>query len=146
MAKQLPIGLQRSKLQDVFCNYNEEDCGTGVIDWKHALDSSLSYAENRQVLRSTYPGYNWDPPEKIAPRAYDEMIIEGLREEADPLSYTVVKKLKVEGLERDSRRAKRLSKKLEDCEAKPIRKTYRPGTCKVKTIKVKSYSRCKPRK
>jgi len=74
------------------------------------------------------------------------MVIDGLRAEAEPYSYDIIKGSKVEKLERDSRRADRLKKKLEVCEARPVRKPSRPGTCRVKQVKVREYKRCLPRR
>ena len=107
---------------------------------------SLTYGENQANIESRYSQYVWEAPEPDFPaRALEEAVIEGLQEEADPYSYTIVKKYKVEALQRDSRRATRLTKKLEDCEATPRRAPSRPGICRRKTVKVRKYSRCPPR-
>ena len=82
MARRLPVSLQISKLQDRFCKLNIEECGTGVIDWKHVIDQDLTYSENLGVLQSQYPPYDWEAPEKVPARAYEEMVIDGLRARA----------------------------------------------------------------
>ena len=82
MARRLPIGLQISKLQDRFCKYNVEECGTGVIDWKHVTDKTLTYSENLEALQSQYPQYDWDKPEEPRVREYEEMVIARARARA----------------------------------------------------------------
>jgi len=144
MARRLPIRLQIQKLEDRFCRLNEEDCG--AIDFRAEVDESLTYGENQANIESRYSQYIWEDPDPDIPaRAIEEAVIEGLQTEADPYSYTILKKYKVEALQRDSKRATRLSKKLSDCEAAPRRLPSRPGVCKRKTIKVTGYSRCPPR-
>ncbi len=145
MARRLPIGPQISKLQDRFCKQNVKECGTGVIDWKYVVDQSLTYSENLGVLQSQYPQYDWEEPEKVPARAYEEMVIEGLREEAEPYGYDIIKEYKIEALQRDSRRAERLGKKLEECQDLPRRLPSRPGVCRTKRVHVDSHWRCLPR-
>ncbi len=144
MARRLPTRLQIQNLEDRFCRLNEEDCG--AIDFRAEVDESLTYGENKANIESRYSQYIWEDPDPDIPaRAIEEAVIEGLQTEADPYSYTILKKYKVEALQRDSRRATRLSKKLSDCEATPRRLPSKPGVCRQKTIKVTGYSRCPPR-
>jgi len=144
LACRLPTRLQIQKLEDRFCRLNEEDCG--AIDFRAEVDNSLTYGENQANIESSYPQYVWEAPDPGIPaRAIEEAVIEGLQEEADPYSYAIVKKYKVKALERDSRRASRLTKKLDKCEATPRRAPSRPGVCRRKTVKVREYLRCLPR-
>ena len=144
MAKKLPVSLQMSKLEDRCYKFNQdEDCT--LIDFRHIVDSDLSYSENLDNLKSEYPGFNWEKPATPKVKEYEEQVIDQLRVEADPYSYDIVKKYKIESLQRDSRRADRLSKKLDVCETRPTRSPSKLGACPVKTVRVKKHLRCKPR-
>ena len=144
MARRLPTILQIQKLEDRFCRLNEDDCG--AIDFRAEVDNSLTYGENQANIESRYSQYIWEEQDPDIPaRQIEEAVIEGLQEEADPYSYTILKKYKIKALERDSRRATRLSKKLDECEATPRRTPSRPGVCRRKTVEVRKYLRCPPR-
>ncbi len=144
MARRLPTRIQIQKLEDRFCRLNEDDCG--AIDFRAEVDNSLTYGENQANIESRYSQYVWeDPDPEIPARAIEEAVIEGLQSEADPYSYTIMKKYKVEALQRDSRRSIRLSKKLDECEATPRRAPSKPGVCRRKTVEVREYRRCLPR-
>ncbi len=144
MARRLPTRIQIQKLEERFCRLNEEDCG--AIDFRAEVDNSLTYGENQANIESSYSQYVWEDPDPGIPaRQLEEAVIEGLQEEADPYSYTILKKYKVEALQRDSRRATRLTKKLDECEATPRRAPSKPGVCRIKTVEVREYRRCLPR-
>lgn len=146
MARKLPVALQVQKLEDRCYKFNPEDDCT-IIDWKHVVDPELTYSENLEVLKSEYPGFGWEKPKEPPVKEYEEMVIDGLRAEAEPYSYDIIKGYKLEALQRDSRRAERLGEKLEICNielGKP-RKT-KPGVCKRRSVKVDSHYRCPPRR
>lgn len=146
MAKLLPLTLQIKHAKKFFCNLNPPCDAIDDIDFKHAMDKTLSYAENIENLSYEYPEYRWSRVEEIKPKTYEKMFIESLREQAEPLSYDVVKSYKLEDLERKARKLGKTEKKLTQCrlEAAKPRKT-RPGVCRVKTVRVKAYKRCLPR-
>ena len=146
MARKLPVALQIQKLEDRCYKFNPEgDCT--LIDFDHVVDKTLTYSENLSNLKSEYPGFEWEKPEEPPVKAYEEMVIEGLRAEAEPYSYDIIKGYKVKALERKARKLAKTETALEECKvevAKP-RKT-KPGVCKIKTVKVESHYRCPPRR
>ena len=143
MARRLPTRIQIQKLEDRFCRLNEEDCG--AIDFRAEVDESLTYGENQANIESQYSQYIWTEPEKVPARAYEEQVIEGLKAEAEPYAYDLVKSYKLEALQRDSRRADRLDKKLEECRDLPRRPPSKPGVCRTKRVHVDQHWRCLPR-
>ncbi len=142
MARRLPTVLQIQNLEDL-CNRLNEDCN---IDFRAEIDDSLTFGENKANLIANFPQFIWEDTGKAPPaRFFEEEIIDQLRREAEPFNFDVIKRSRVESLQRDSRRAVRLGKKLETCEARPVRLPSRPGVCAVKSVSVKSYERCPPR-
>lgn len=146
MARKLPVALQIQKLENRCYKFNpSKDCA--FVDFGQVVDKSLTFSENLINLRSEYPGFDWDKRADPRAREYEEMVITGLREEAEPYKYDIVKTYKVRGLERKARKLDRTESALEKCRekgAKPRR--TKPGTCSIKTVKVDSHYRCNPRK
>jgi len=104
---------------------------------KHVIDRRLSYSENIEGLQAQYPQFQWIPPEKITARTYEKQFIVDIRDQAGQYSYDVIKGSKVKKLEREGRRADQLKIELAECkEAKVIPRVSRPGTCRVKTVRV----------
>lgn len=145
MARKLPVALQIQKLADRCYKFNpSEDCT--LVDFDHVVDKTLTFSENLGNLRGEYPGFEWDKRADPRVREFEEMVIDGLRDEAEPYNYDIVKSYKVRGLERKARKLDRTESALEKCQeagSQPRRST--PGTCSIKSVKVKSHKRCKPR-
>ncbi len=146
MARKLPVALQIQKLEDRCNKFNPtEDCT--LVDFDHVVDKTLNYTENLDNLRSEYPGFAWDKRADPKVREFEEMVIDGLRDEAEPYNYEIVKTYKVRGLERKARKLDKTESALEKCQetgTQPRRST--PGTCSIKSVQVKKHKRCKPRK
>ncbi len=143
--RRLPVALQIQKLEDRGSKFNpSEDCT--LVDFDHVVDKTLNFTENLDNLRSEYPGFAWDKRADPKVREFEEMIIDGLRAEAEPYNYDIVKSYKVRGLERKTRKLDKTESALEKCQetgTQPRRST--PWTCSIKTGQVDAHKRCKPR-
>ncbi|NQT07561.1 hypothetical protein HQ586_00640 [Candidatus Bathyarchaeota archaeon] len=142
--KRLSTPLQLEHLQRTFLELNP---GSDVdfIDWGGVLDEKGTMGENVDAFEAEYPQFRWEAPEAVGPGAYEEMVIEGLGEEAEPYGYELIRARKREGLERASRRADRLKVSLEECQAAGPRRRLGPGVCRMKTVDVVAHKRCQPR-
>lgn len=145
MVRVLPHKLQIHKFEDLFCGLNPPCDDLDLLDLPSVVDKTLSYKENLGALREEYPQYTWKKGEVTRARSYEKQIVDDARAQVDEFSYDVIKKGKLANLQRSEGRSKRLQKKLEICEERPTRRPSIPGTCKIPTVKVRSYKRCPPR-
>ena len=145
MARVLPKALVIKKIEDLFCQLNDP-CDPQVLDLHATVDPTLSFRENVSILREEYPQFSWVKGEIPTARSYEKEIVADARAQVSDFSYDILKKSKIEGLQRTERRATRLLKKLETCEARPLKRPSRPGQCERKTVEVVSHRRCAPRK
>lgn len=146
MARVLPYKLQVQKFENLFCGLNPPCDDLDLLDLPSVVDRTLSYKENLSSLVDEYPQYVWREPKEITARTYEKEIIADLQDQAKEYSYAVLKSYKIKNLERKARKLGKTEIALESCKlekAKP-RKTI-PGTCRIKTVGVKSHRRCLPR-
>ena len=146
MARRLPTKLQISHAENFFCERNPPCDALDLIDMQAVIDGSLTMRENIQALQEQYPQFNWSEKAEIGPSSYEKEIVDSARKDVGEFSYDILKKSKIESLQRAEGRSRRLQKKLEICETQPVRRPSRPGVCDLKTVEVVSHRRCAPRK
>ena len=147
MAKRLPMTLQIKHAKNLFCDLNPPCDAIDEVDFKHAMDKNLSYAENISELEGSYPEYRWQTPEEITPKRYEALVIEDIKTQIEPMSYAVVKSRQLAVLERQSRKLGRTEKALSVCKVERDKpRPSPPGVCEIKSVKVRSYKRCLPRR
>ena len=146
MARRLPTKLQISHAENFFCERNPPCDALDLIDMKATMDGTLTFKENLEALREEYPQFNWAEKVELGPRSYERQIVDDARAQVSDFSYDIIKKSKIESLQRAEGRSRRLQKKLEICETQPVRRPSRPGVCELKTVEVVSHRRCAPRR
>ena len=144
LARRLPTTLQLQHAERLCERLNRPiDCER--VDFRALVSDRETYSENLESIANAHPELQWEE-RTMGPKSLEEAQVWEASDMVDEFSYGVVKKSKIKKLERDSRRAGRLKKKLVECEEIPRRYPSKPGTCRIKTVKVGSYSRCPPRK
>lgn len=122
--------LQIDHLQHTFTELNPA-FDVDMVDWRATLDPALTMGENVDVFREAYPQFSWDKSETIGPGQYEQMVIAGLQEEAEPYGYDLVRSRRLSALEKISGRVDKLKSSLEKCRGlKPKRAPRKKVTCR----------------
>ncbi len=141
----LATPLQIDHLKRVFLDLNpgsEED----LIDWRAHLDAKGTMGENVDAFAEAYPQFKWIRPEAVGPGQYEEMVIEGLAEEAEPYGYELIRARRLKDLKRGPARLKKVKIALERCQGlrpeRPKRKRKPRKKCKESEKVRVCFNRC----
>lgn len=125
----LSTPLQIEHLKSAFLDLNP-GAAADLIDWSATLDEALTMGENVDVFEAAYPQFKWIRPETMGPGQYEEMVIAGLAEEAEPYGFDVVRLRRLEALQKAAGRVGKLREDLKICRGlKPRRPPRKKVTC-----------------
>ena len=74
------------------------------------MDATLTFKENLEALKTEYPQFNWAEKVEVGPRSYEKEIVDSARKDVGEFSYDILKKSKIESLQRTERRSERLQR------------------------------------
>jgi len=126
----LSTPLQLEHLQRTFMDLNPSSA-VDLIDWRATIDEELTMGENVDLFEEAYPQFSWVRPEVTGPGQYEEMVIAGLADEAEPYGYELIRSRKMETLQKLPTRLQKVKIALERCQGlRPKRKPRAKVTCK----------------